>query len=158
MAAVDFGDVGLSDKISFVLSRPVRLVAASREEVEDLFRAYFGDVSHSETVDSMLQEFTDEADAASHLGHPDVMRIADMTLESGPESEPFPRRDPARQGASCPQIPIRSSIRPVPWEIQACGFYVVEEGQRVLVRNPDGTMDVIVGPGALAQAGASSSV
>ena len=25
-------------------------------------------------------------------------------------------------------------------------FYVVEEGQRVLVRNPDGTMDVVEGP------------
>ncbi len=36
-------------------------------------------------------------------------------------------------------------------------FYVVEEGQRVLVRNPDGTMDVIVGPKRVWRGRASSS-
>ena len=41
VAAVDYDDVGLSDKISFILSRPVRLVAASPEEIGALCRDYF---------------------------------------------------------------------------------------------------------------------
>ena len=43
VAAVDYDDVALADKISFVLSRPVRLIAAYREEVEALIREYYGD-------------------------------------------------------------------------------------------------------------------
>src|SRR5262245_57872251 len=61
LAAVDHHDVSVSDTISFVLSRPVRLIAASREEVEGLMREYYGDASMPESVDSMLQEFTDSA-------------------------------------------------------------------------------------------------
>ena len=47
MAAVEYHDVALSDKISFVLARPVRLIAASREEVEALIREYYGEESGS---------------------------------------------------------------------------------------------------------------
>src|SRR5947207_1798753 len=36
LAAVDHDDIALGDKISFVLGRPVRLIPASREEVEAL--------------------------------------------------------------------------------------------------------------------------
>jgi hypothetical protein len=70
LAAVSHDDVALADKISFVLARPVRLIPASRREVESLIRQYFGADAGSETVDSMLQEFTDEAFSAPELNHP----------------------------------------------------------------------------------------
>src|SRR5262249_17649160 len=45
LAAVNHDDVALADKLSFVVSRPVRLIAASREEVDGLIREYFEDES-----------------------------------------------------------------------------------------------------------------
>jgi hypothetical protein len=143
LAAVDYDDVALSDRLAFLLSRPVRLIAAAREEVEALVFEYFGEESESETVDSLLQEFTDEAVSTAELRHPGLERVA----ERG-----FDRRVPvhsrvrsSRKGVSAGKS--RSgldSTRPV--GDSGMWFYVVEEGQRVLVRNPDGTMDVVVGP------------
>jgi hypothetical protein len=144
LAAVDSDDVALSDKISFVLSRPVRLIAASREEVEALIREYFGDATGSETVDSMLQEFTDTADTASGLRPLFLASTAYMAPEANRTRSHSPIVS-ARQGA------IDRGSRPGSDSTSLVGdsgmwFYVVEEGQRVMVRNPDGTMEVIVGP------------
>ncbi len=145
VAAVDCEDYATSDKITFLLSRPVRLIAASPQEVESLIRAYHGDMSDSETVDSMLQEFTDEAVSASELRHPDVVLAESYSAPETTRTGPASRIRTHRKGASAGQS--RSgldSTRPV--GASGMWFYVVEEGQRVLVRNPNGTMDVLVGP------------
>ena len=51
-----------------------------------------------------------------------------------------------RVAISPAEDPDPVSIPPLPWEIQACGFTSLRKASSVLVRNPDGTMDVIVGP------------
>ena len=144
LAAVSSDDVALADKISFVLARPVRLIPASRREVESLIRQYFGADAGSESVDSMLQEFTDEAVSLSRLDHrnlasaafraPEAIRPRDLARARAA------RRDDSGQGS-------RSGLDSTsPVGDSGMWFYIVEEGQSVLVRNPDGTMDVIVGP------------
>ena len=144
VAAVAYEDVALADKISFVLARPVRLVAASREEVESLIREYFGEGFGTETVDSMLQEFHDTAAAPSELNR------SNSTSAGFRAPEALRPRDLGRIRAArhvAPSQRSRSSLDPTaPLGDSGVWFYIVEEGQCVLVRNPDGTMDVITGP------------
>jgi hypothetical protein len=102
LAAVAFGDVGLADKISFVIARPVRLVAASLAEVESLVRDFFGEGSDFETADSMLQEFSAEALSTSTLHHHGLAPVAFRALEAvGPKD--FSRAKAARRDASGPR-------------------------------------------------------
>jgi Type II secretion system (T2SS), protein E, N-terminal domain len=144
LAAVAANEVALADKISFVLARPIRLIPASREEVQSLIRQYFGADSGSETVDSMLQEFTAEAVSASALRHPDLTQAAYRSPEIvGARGRS--RLGDSRRGASGQAS--RSGLDSTsPVGDSGVWFYIVEEGQSVLVRNPNGTMDVIVGP------------
>ncbi len=140
LAAVAHEDVALADKISFVLARPVRLVAASREEIESLIREYFGEV----TVDSMLQEFHDTSAAPSELNRSDYTASGFRASEAVRPRE-LGRVRAARNVASGRRS--QSSLDPTaPLGDSGVWFYIVEEGQCVLVRNPDGTMDVISGP------------
>jgi hypothetical protein len=145
LAAVHHESIALADKLSFLLSRPVRLTYASREEVEALIRQYFGDGFEHQSVDSMMQSFSEELESdASGLRHP--------TLSPGPYRSP----EAAGTSLSFRSIPPRGDLarkrsRPgvdltVPLGDSGMWFHVVEEGQRVLVRNPDGTMNVITGP------------
>jgi hypothetical protein len=62
LAAVNHHDVGLADEISFMIARPVRLVAASREEIQALFREFYGEQSGSHAVTSMQQSSIDPSD------------------------------------------------------------------------------------------------
>jgi hypothetical protein len=144
LAAVAFEDVALADKISFVLARPVRLIAASREEVESLIWEYFGEISGSETADSMLQEFSDEAISPSgpiRSGRaPAGYRAPEAIRPKNPARVRAGHRDAAGRRS-------RSSLDSTsPVGDYGVWFYIVEEGQCVLVRNPNGSMDVINGP------------
>jgi hypothetical protein len=144
LAAVDYDDVALSDRVAFLLSRPVRLIAAAREEVEALVFEYFGEESDSETVDSLLQEFTEEAVSTSELRHPELERVAERRFEPGRPPILSRVRSSRKSVSAGKSRSGLDSTRPV--GDSGMWFYVVEEGQRVLVRNPDGTMDVVVGP------------
>jgi Type II secretion system (T2SS), protein E, N-terminal domain len=144
LAAVAYGDVALADKIAFVLARPVRLIPASLDEVELLIREYFGDDSGSSPVDSMLQEFTDEAVSASQLRHPDFAPTAYRSPETVLTSHLSGSRN-SRRGAVNPAS--RSGLDSTsPVGDSGVWFHIIEEGQCVLVRNPNGSMDVIAGP------------
>ncbi len=144
VAAVDHDNIALSDKISFVLSRPVQIIPASREEVEALIRDYHGGRSSSEGVDSLLQAFTDTALDPSHLSDAGLARAAFMSPESARVTRAS--RDIAARGGAPDRGPLTGLDLTAPMGDSGVWFYVVEEGQRVLVRNPNGTMDVIVGP------------
>jgi hypothetical protein len=144
VAAVAYDDVALADKISFVIARPVRLVAASQDEVESLIGQHFGAGAGSESVDSMLQEFTDEAASTSVLRHanivPAVYQSSEAARTTGRARMRTPRRDQSGRGS-------RSGLDSTsPVGDLGVWFYIVEEGQSVLVRNPNGTMEVLVGP------------
>jgi Type II secretion system (T2SS), protein E, N-terminal domain len=146
VAAVAHGEVALKDRLSFVLCRPVRLIAASREEVEALVAEYYGGAAGTESVDSMLQEFTDEAATMSGVRHSDLApRYDPSVLAAGPRQGSRGRA--FGHGGSDTEGITRSGLdRTAHVGDTGVWFYVVEEGQHVLVRNPDGTMDVLEGP------------
>jgi hypothetical protein len=145
VAALDHDNIALADKLTFVLSHPVRLVAASRKELEALWLAGYGGESASESVDSMLQEFTD-TEVASVADH--RRPVAQSRPSRAPDAPPprnLARPGAARQSGSDRRL--RSDLDSTrPLGDSGVWFYIVEEGQRVLVRNPNGTIDVIVGP------------
>src|SRR5262245_61290619 len=64
LAATRPDDIGLADKLSFIVNRKIRLVGASSETIRQLIERHYGQ-TETESVDSMLQEFTDtECDLA----------------------------------------------------------------------------------------------
>jgi Type II secretion system (T2SS), protein E, N-terminal domain len=145
LAAVNHNDVGIADKISFMIARPVRLVAASREEIKALFREFYGEESGAHAVDSLHQTISDPSDhRLSNVRHSTSASLAFQSPEQLP-SELLSRSLSSSRGASGQGL--RSGLDSTsPIGDSGVWFYIVEEGQSVLVRNPDGTMDVIVGP------------
>ena len=146
VAAVDPDDIALADKLSFVTARRVRLVPAPREEIAAFLEEYSGPAG-IESVDSMLQEFTDTA-IDFDAGAPPPAAARRRPRGRG---QPVRRRPGRARPAAGPtpcgrQTSPAASIRRIPWEVPGVFTYVVEEGQRVLMRRPNGTMDVIVGP------------
>jgi hypothetical protein len=145
VAAVEHDSIALADKISFLLSRQVQLVAASREEVEAIIREYYGDGSSRQSAGGMPPSMADQLDAQSSLlFKSDVLSEAYQAPEGVRARQSSPRAATAR---AAPVPEIRSGLDSShPEGDTGVWFYVVEEGQRVLVKNPDGTMDVIAGP------------
>jgi hypothetical protein len=144
VAAVDAENIALADKLRFILAKNVRLIPADRQIILDAINHHYGE-AETESVDSMLAEFTDTA----------------IDLDEGVTTRrrswrPAPGRYLAE---GCVQfkkgIKGEDEIgeRPLPGEdrtptLGGTGmfFYVVEEGQRVLMRRANGTMEILVGP------------
>ena len=145
-AAVRADDIGLADKLRFILNKDVRLVAAPHDAVLGAILRSYGR-GETESVDSMLAEFTDTAVS----GTPAYAAAGSAALGAGPRDAPPPRgvalrllrqKLPGRDG---PRGPHGLDATP-PMGGSGVFFYTVEEGQRVLMRRPDGTMEVLVGP------------
>ena len=138
LASVEPNDIALRDKLTFVLGRPVLLIAASREEVMGLIRDHFGDADRAGPVDSLLQSFTDGEEHASaamargRRAHPPrpIASLEESAPRSWDATDPRTAPTPPRRGID----PTHTIGDTGVW------FYVVEEGQRVLVRNPDGSL------------------
>jgi hypothetical protein len=146
-AAVDAQNIGLADKLRFILAKNVRLIPASRQSILAAISRYYGE-SEYESVDSMLSEFTDTA--------------IDFTNTAGTAART--RSKPKSLGRYLGEgvVEFKKGIKGVEDEdldlalpgednTLALGgtgmiFYVVEEGQRVLMRRSNGTMEVLVGP------------
>ena len=154
VAAADHRDIGLADKLSFLVNRKVRLLPAARDEVLALIAQYYGaSGARTESVDSLLQtidgagDFEDRDDDAIPRGRAAVSR---------PSARVSPRRVAGSTAAlyeSAAWAP-RPGAGALPGGLDPTGSlgdsgvftYVVEEGQRALVRRPNGTMEIIVGP------------
>jgi hypothetical protein len=145
LAAVDHENIALSDSISFQISRPVRFIAASRQEVEALIREYYLVESGPEPVAMMVQDFTESLHVPSRRHLASHAGSAQEPLQTPPWAAPRSRAAAARR-ADADQKPGSGVDSTSPLGDSGVWFYVVEEGQRVLVRNPDGTMDVVAGP------------
>jgi hypothetical protein len=144
-AAVDPEDIALADKLSFAIARKVRLVPAGRDEIVALINKHYGESDEeTESVDSMLQEFNDTAidfavarDRGTAEGAP-LRRVKSLkVLEEAAAGRALRPQPVAPAPGLDPTRPVGGS---------GVFTYVVEEGQRVLMRRPDGTMEVIVGP------------
>jgi hypothetical protein len=153
VAAVKPDDIALADKISFIIARKVRLIPASREEIAGLIARHFGAArSEVESVDSMFQSFTD---TALSLSAEAADAEAPTSVAAGPRdriARPISRlsetaHPPAVARRMMAGLSRNSGLDPAePLGEPGVFTYVVEEGQRVLMRRPDGTMDVLNGP------------
>src|SRR5262245_4157394 len=143
VASANPQNISLSDKLSFIVNKKVRLVPFPAHQIRVAIKHHYA--GREESVDSLLQEFTDTS-----------IRLEDneeycLAEPSGPQAQPRTRW-PAKAAlggfaAAAPRIPVRfgeDDTRPLGGS--SMFFHVVEEGQRVLLRRPNGTMAVIIGP------------
>jgi hypothetical protein len=149
LAAVNPNDIALADKLTFLLNRRIRLVGCSSETIRGLLNRHYGQ-PETESVDSMLQEFTDtaidfteafEEEAATQA--PAAPRAAVPALRSL-HRPTFAQVTRPR----APDRPRRQEGRDYTRPLGGSGmfFVTVEEGQRVLMRRPDGSMQILIGP------------
>jgi hypothetical protein len=149
LSAADHKNIALADKASFLLSRKIKLVEGSREEVEALIREHYGSGAGRQSVESMMQVLKDARKDES--APPSAGRFQSSLGEFGFHAPEMVRTGRASRsmalGRDASDRTIRSGVDPTPpLGDSSVWFYVVDEGQRVLVRNHDGTMDVVVGP------------
>jgi hypothetical protein len=160
LLAADPDDIEVIDKLTFVLNRRIRFEPASSDEIDRLIEAYYPGSGDGESVDSMLQEFTDTAVSHSMAPLPALGEDDDFDFDAKPWAGHRPSASAwaARlRGQPRALAAMRSRLRPGPMATgidatQPLGGptgmfrFTVEEGLRVLMRRPDGTMDVVVGP------------
>jgi hypothetical protein len=128
-------DIAPLDKLRFILNKNVQAVYASEASVKRALNAHYGQ-RLSESVDSMLQEFHDTAVSAGGMASQSADEdyesddVSNLVKDLGTRRPPSSRRTRAasRLGGG------------------GVFYYVVPEGERVLMRRPDGTAEIIVGP------------
>ena len=138
LVAADPDDLSTADKLRFILNRDVALVGAPREAVYRAINEHYSSVD-GESADSVLQEFTDtcidftETDTSA-------LRATDNSLS---ETSAYGAREPvSRSKARCSFASYSGH------ENRGVGMFyqTVDEGQRMLMRRRDGTMEVLMGP------------
>ena len=142
VAAPKAGDIALADKLSFIVNKKIRLVAFPADEIRAAIKHHYAE--HEESVCDILSELTDTA-----LRFEDKDEcLEESSVTRAPQRPRWPVK--AAVGgfaATAPRVPVRygeDNTRPLGGS--SMFFHVVEEGQRVLLRRPDGTMAVIIGP------------
>jgi hypothetical protein len=151
-AAADPDDIAIADKLRFLIARDVRLVAARREDVQRAIDRHYG-MSETESVDSMISEFTETAidvddlfdESAPPFTEHRLGRLSTFGTRPGWLSRAVSQLGPHERRRR--RLATEYGLDMTP-RVGGNGmfFYVVEEGRRVLMRRPDGTMDVIAGP------------
>lgn len=146
-AAARPDDIATADKLRFILNRDVVMAEAPRHEIEAAISKYYGgrDVA---SVDSMLQCFTETAI--------DFTQTDDDLLM---EFDGYKWKTNSYGAFGTKALRARETTRGFDGSRSNRGFdttetiggngmffYTVEEGQQALMRRPDGTMDVLVGP------------
>src|SRR5262249_54516789 len=129
----------------------IRLVPAEQSAIIEALDRHYGPAK-TESVDSMLAEFTDTAIDYTHTEAPLVPRSrsagwwrpSQIGRHLGKGLVEFKMGAVGLEDGSGPGAP---GVDATP-TLGGTGmfFYVVEEGQRVLMRRPNGTMEVVVGP------------
>jgi hypothetical protein len=156
LAAVRPDDIGLIDKLSFILNKKIRLLPAPREVLYGAINKHYGQTK-SESVESLLREFSDTADLELCAEAEEEERLHDV-VQSRPASlnylgrvgKPLTPSGLLLKGMSPGDTKSSFADERMSFGDHSGGsgmfFYIVEEGQRVLMRRPNGTMEVIVGP------------
>ncbi|MDB5305817.1 MAG: hypothetical protein JWO38_19 [Gemmataceae bacterium] len=172
VAAADPTNIPLADKLTFILNKKVRLVGYPRDVIQEAVDLHYGQ-TETESVDSMLREFTDTAveftqteaggtarPAPRAKGRGLIRGIGNAVVEfkkgmKAIEDEDYDEMKAAeRRRISPPTQPRLDRSRfAQPGEdttpnygSDGMWYYTVEEGQRALMTRRDGRMEVIVGP------------
>jgi hypothetical protein len=160
--AADPDNILLADKLRFILNKNVRLVGYPRAGILAAINKHYGHAK-TESVDSMLCEFTDTA--IDYTGtededdeHEHRYRRLALAAPRPAASPPVPHRANWRPFAEAtPELKARLAAAAaragLPGEdttpnygSDTVWYYTVEEGQRALMVRRDGRMEVIVGP------------
>jgi hypothetical protein len=148
VAAVDPENIGLADKLRFLLAKDVRLVGATPEAIAEAIDRHYGRPGE-ESIVSLVKDLGDtDFDVADGL-----MEATEEDIRPASKGLGFGKKGlmgPLKGGAEAPARRRRYS-RPgldVTPRLGGTGvfYYIVEEGRRVLMRRPDGTVSVVVGP------------
>jgi hypothetical protein len=153
-------DLILHDRLRALLAKNVRLLSATERQIRELLARYYRDMARQagslallNAYDTLAEDLDDE-DSGVSLVDPVDSGLSDA-LDEEPSSEPAAlpaprayvgvtrRRAVALSGPSLARPNVDHTTR-----IGGTGMfhYIVEEGQRVLVRHPDGSMEVVAGP------------
>jgi len=167
VAAADPDNILLRDKLTFILNKDVRLIRHPREQILEAINRHYGR-TETESVDSMLCEFTDTAiefsdhdeDEASSVTRSAARRRrateghALALMKSGGllgaaralgKSLTEVRKD--YQGIEDEQGRTSLGEDTTPdYGTETMWYYTVEEGQRALMIRRDGRIEVVVGP------------
>lgn len=163
VAAADPNDLMVADKLTFILNKKIRLVGYPRNALQAAINEHYGQ-AETESVDSMLCEFTDSAidmDCASELPartRNPMRKLARSMVEfkkgmRGVEVD-FATGRPALRREHVSDLVGDIPARPAPpgldttpdYGTASMWYYTVEEGQRALMVRRDGRMEVVVGP------------
>jgi hypothetical protein len=152
LAAVNPRDLPLLDKLTFILNKKIRLVEAPRAALVEAINFYYGQ-TETESVDSMLQELTDTQLTVEHPSWASASApsppLRSMGRYMGKSIVEFRKGMKGLENTVARAkggFPFPGLDHTSPLGDTGMFFYTVEEGQRVLMRRPDGTMEVIVGP------------
>ncbi len=161
VAAADPTDLSVADKLTFILNKKVRLVGYPRAGINAAINRHYGR-TETESVDSMLVEFTDTAtDFDADEGH----AARSLLRASGGGAAPAGARKSRSLPGAATGIWRTSQTAALQRHVGRAGenavgglditpdygtetmwFYTVEEGQRALMVRRDGRMEVVAGP------------
>jgi hypothetical protein len=145
-AAIQAEDIALADKLRFILAKDVRLVPARQQAIREAINRLYGQ-AETESVDSLLQEFTDADLSLSDAALTYSGEAAAIPAPAAPPRGAWRSASFVGRGARGPEDRVRRVRSPQsPERGGGMFFYVVPEGQRVLMRRPNGSMQVLVGP------------
>lgn len=167
VATTNASNILLRDKLSFTLNKDIRLIQFPQAQIVEAIIKHYGG-PETESVDSMLCEFTDTAVESTQVGYDQEMaakrkEAAGKQRGRGRGTPPAPLSAPALRSpelrmsrdsyAPANTRKAAPSSTPQPGEdktpnygTETMWYYTVEEGQRALMIRKDGRMEVIVGP------------
>lgn len=154
VATADPDDIALADKLTFVLNRDVRLVAASARQVQEALKKYGKDQPGQFELDSMLCEFTETAldftQTTPFCASSDVA-VLDKTSRRATASGRAVRSSMKNQAGVHSMAAVTACNNPAFRPQQArprsgMFYYMIPEGTRVMQTHPDGRREILVGP------------
>jgi hypothetical protein len=142
--AANADDLALIDRLRFLLAKNIRLIAGPAALIRAAINHHYGR-TETESVDSMLAEFTDTAIDVTEAGED----ASPGAVAQGPVRAPHARGFMLGQPPPPPKAKRRGRRgEDCTGPIGRMGmfFYTVEEGQQVLMRLRDGRLQVVPGP------------
>lgn len=151
VAAADPNNLLVADQLTFILNKKIRLVGMPQQDILDAINEHYGQ-TETESVDSMLCEFTDTA--VDFTGPEPPARKRKLGL---PAFRQMPEMGAPVRLAAISEL--KQKLQHEPAEDHDHGedttadygtatmlFYTAEEGQRALMIRRNGSMEVLVGP------------
>ncbi len=139
LAAVHPDDVALADKLRFILGVDIAFVKAPRKHILGAIDHHYGR-DHGESVDSMLCEFTETAIDFDEAPRREMTRVRGLSPQLVRELRGTAKSSVMATTSSPPPTAIYTA------EGQGMWYFVVPEGERVLVRHVNGRMEEVRGP------------